>query len=67
MTEERLYKIVQSYTDGWVAEPSDCKLTKEKAKERLNQYMAEGVNPNYLKVLPDNDLFSSSTTTRLFI
>lgn len=55
MTEERLYKIVQSYTDGWVAEPCDCKLTKEMAKERLNQYMAEGVNPNYLKVLPDND------------
>lgn len=53
--EEKLYKILQNYTDGWVAELTDCKLTKEQAKQRLNQYISEGINPNYLKVVIDQD------------
>jgi hypothetical protein len=53
--EEAVYKILQYYTSGWEAEPNDRKLTKEQAKDRLNQYMSEGVNPNYLKVALDDE------------
>ena len=50
MTEERFYKIEQAFTTGWevIAE----NLTKEECKVKLDEYLAEGISPDYLRVVP---------------
>jgi hypothetical protein len=53
MTETTYYKIVQVFTQGW--EVTDTKLTKEECSVRLQGYLADGVNPAYLKALIDED------------
>jgi len=51
---ETLYRIEELATNGWhIIEKSDTKLTKEQAKERLDQLLAEGYNPNRLRATPD--------------
>ncbi len=57
MTDQNLYKILQNYTQGW--EVTDVKLTKEECKLRLQSFIADGVNPSYLKAIPDEDQLSS--------
>ena len=49
MTDTNYYKIMQIFTQGW--EVTDTNLTKEECSVRLQQYLADGVNPNYLKVV----------------
>jgi len=36
-----------------MVEDTDCKLTKDQAKQRLEDLMAEGYNPNRLRAVPD--------------
>lgn len=43
------YKILQYSTTGWEIVHSG--LTKDQAKERLEAYMSDGVNPTHLKVI----------------
>ena len=51
---ETLYRIEELCTNGWnVTEAKDVKLTKEKAKERLDALIAEGYNPNRLRAVID--------------
>ena len=51
---ETLYRIEEESTSGWhLTELTDVKLSKEKAKERLEQLIAEGYNPDRLRVVID--------------
>ena len=51
---ETLYRIEELTTSGWnVVEVWDVKLTKEQAKQRLNDLIAEGYNPNRLRATAD--------------
>jgi hypothetical protein len=51
---ETLYRIEELCTNGWnVTEPTDVKLTKEQASNRLNELLAEGYNPNRLRAVID--------------
>lgn len=51
---QQLYRIEEMYTNGWELIDSNAqKLTKEKCKELLEHYLAEGHNPNYLRAVPD--------------
>ena len=49
--ENRLYKIQEQVTSGWVDidEPNTTKLTRDECKSRLLELMQEGYNPNYLR------------------
>jgi len=52
----QLYRIEELYTNGWeLIEESAKKLTKEECSQRLQSYIAEGYNPNYLRAVPDVD------------
>ena len=49
---ETLYRIEEVSTNGWhPPEAKDVHLSKEKAKERLDELIAEGSNPNRLRVV----------------
>jgi len=51
---ERLYRIEEESTSGWhLTELTDVKLTREQAKQRLEQLMREGYNPERLRAIPD--------------
>ena len=52
---EKLYKIQEQDTTGWVEiEELNCvKLTKDQASVRLSELMAKGFNPNHLRLLYD--------------
>ena len=51
MTNERLYRIEEFNTTGWgLIHQDDQYLTKEECKKRLDGYIAEGYNPNRLRV-----------------
>jgi hypothetical protein len=50
----KLYRIEELYTNGWeLIEESAKGLTKEECTQRLQVYIAEGHNPNYLRAVPD--------------
>lgn len=52
----QLYRIEELFTDCWELIAPDAKqLTKEECKRRLNLYIAEGYNPNYLRAVLDHD------------
>ena len=54
MTEERLYRIEELSTSGWELFDSDyCQLTREQAKNKLDQLIADGYNPNRLRATID--------------
>lgn len=52
----QLYRIEELYTNDWeLVDPSATKLTKEQCDARLESLIAQGVNPNYLRAVPDVD------------
>ena len=55
--EDRLYKIQEQVTLGWVDidEPNTTGLSRDECKARLLELMREGYNPNYLRPQLDND------------
>jgi hypothetical protein len=54
--EQRLYKILQQFTNEWeLIDPQARKLSKEQCDAMLSYYVAEGVNPNDLRAVVDND------------
>ena len=54
MTEEKLYRIEELNTSGWeLFDVEYCQLTREQAKEMLNQLIADGYNPNRLRASVD--------------
>ena len=53
---EQLYKIVQLATNEWeLIDSKATKLTKEQCDSLLNYYVSEGINPNHLRAIADND------------
>jgi len=55
MTEEALYRIEEMTTSGWhLVDSRDVKLTKEKAKQRINELIADEYNPNRLRVIRES-------------
>ena len=51
---ETLYRIEELSTSGWnVVESWDVKLTKDQAKQRLEELIAEGYNPSRLRAIVD--------------
>ena len=55
MANVKKWQIIQETTMGWtkVDEPNCTGLTKEECKVRLEQLINEGMNPNYLKAVPN--------------
>ena len=52
----QLYRIEELFSHGWSLIEEDAKkLTKEQCDAMLNYYVAEGVNPNDLRAVVDND------------
>ena len=50
----RKYRVEQRFTTGWgVVDERAIKLTKDEAKKVLEELMAEGVNPDELRAIPD--------------
>jgi len=53
---ENLYRIEECTTTGWdLVEYDAVKLPRHIAEEKLNRLMEMGHNPNYLRVVVDND------------
>jgi hypothetical protein len=51
MSEQKFYRILQEFTDGWdLVAP---RLTKEQSDELLNTLLNTGVNPDHLKVVDE--------------
>ena len=55
MNQER-YRIEQNFTDGWgvVDERMDVTLTKEQCRIRYEQYLTDGVSPQYLRIIRES-------------
>jgi ribulose bisphosphate carboxylase small subunit len=54
--KQTLYRIEESFTDGWeLIDSSAQKLTREQCDEKLKQYLSQGYNPNYLRVILDSE------------
>ena len=51
--EERFYDVVHYSTTGW--EVDDRRLQKEQAALKLKQYLADGVNPEHLRIDVNDD------------
>ena len=50
---DKLYRIEELCTDGWSLLDDKSKgLTKDQAKVRLENALAEGLNPNRLRAIP---------------
>ena len=50
---EKLYRIEELATSGWTqVEANDHHLTREQAEARIEELIAEGYNPNRLRVVP---------------
>ena len=53
---QKTYKIEEEGTNGWeLVDEKHQHLTKEEWSELLESLMAKGVNPNYLRVVRDDD------------
>lgn len=51
----KTYRIEELDTTGWVLVEDFQKLNKEVAMEKLNNLIAEGYNPNRLRVVVDGN------------
>ena len=51
----KYWRVENNATNGWnITDPRlDVKLTKDQAKVRLEELIAEGYNPNRLRAIPD--------------
>ena len=50
----RKYRVEQMYTTGWsVVDRGAIKLSKDEARKWLEIKLAEGVNPDELRAIPD--------------
>ena len=50
----REYRVEQYYTTGWsIVDREAIKLSKDEARKWLEIKLAEGVNPDELRAIPD--------------
>lgn len=53
---KNLYRIEEESTSGWtLIDPTAVQLTKSQAVELFRNYMAEGYNPNHMRILLDQN------------
>ena len=50
----KLYRIEEESTTGWATHDKLVKLTKEQCKEKYDILIAQGSNPNYLRIVRDD-------------
>ena len=51
---EKTYRIEEMTTVGWESIPGNYeRLSKEKAKEAMEELIREGYNPNLMRAVPD--------------
>ena len=54
---DKLYRIEELCTDGWaVIDEKAIKLTKDQASKRLDEAIADGMNPNRLRAIPERNV-----------
>ena len=54
---DKLYRIEELQTAGWeLLDDKAVKLTKDHAKARLDSAIAEGINPNRLRAIPERNV-----------
>ena len=54
----RKYRVEQRFTTGWgLVSETSFKLSKDEAKKVLEELMAEGVNPDELRAIPDQQMY----------
>ena len=54
---DKLYRIEELGTVGWtLLDEKAIKLTKDQAKARLESGLAEGLNPNRLRAIPERNV-----------
>ena len=57
MTEQKLYKILTFNTNGWnLIEDYANNVTREQCDKMLQDFIAEGYNPNKLKAVAVDDI-----------
>lgn len=49
MTEQKLYRVEELYTNGW--EPVATGLTKERATSKLSECLDQGIPPERLRAV----------------
>ena len=50
----RKYRVEQYYTTGWsIVDKEAIILSKDEARKWLERMLAEGVNPDQLRAIPD--------------
>ena len=50
----RKYRVEQKFTTGWgLVSETSFKLSKDDAKKVLEGLMAEGINPDDIRAIPD--------------
>ena len=50
----RKYRVEQYFTTGWrIVDKEAIKLSKDEARKWLERMLAEGVNPDELRAIPD--------------
>ena len=53
--DNKTYRIEEEGTNGWAIFDQEYQhLTKERCSELLEQIIAKGTNPNYLRVIRDD-------------
>ena len=53
-TMSRKYRVEQRFTTGWgLVSETSFKLTKDEARKVLENLLAEGVNPDDIRAIPD--------------
>ena len=54
--QDRRYKIMSESTTGWtLMDPEAQNLTKEECDKMLDNVLKAGANPQYIKVVANND------------
>ena len=50
----KLYRIEEESTTGWATHDGLVKLTREQCKEKYDILIAQGGNPNYIRIVRDD-------------
>ena len=50
----KLYRIEEESTTGWATHDKLVKLTREQCQEKYDILIAQGSNPNYIRIVRDD-------------
>ena len=52
--DNKLYRIEEESTTGWATYDGLVKLTREQCQEKYDFLIAQGSNPNYIRIVRDD-------------